>query len=210
MFLSRIEDTDKLSEKSREYMAKSNEASQRMQSLIKNLLTYSRIDNTGDDFEKIDLQEVVEKTVQDFANEFEENHITVTYENLPTINGVLFQMEQLFTNLISNSIKYRSSKVAPIIIIEATKIHRNQIAQDFLKNHIQYYKITLADNGIGFDQENAEDVFEIFKRLHQKHEYSGTGIGLAICKKIVENHQGYIFVTSQLGIGTTFTIYLPA
>lgn len=210
MFISRMEDTHKLSEKSRSYLEKIKDASNRMQSLIKNLLTYSRIDSVGGDFVLVDLQTVVEKTIHDFSNEVEEYHITITYDNLPILKGVLFQMEQLFTNLFSNTIKYRSKNVTPVIIIEATKIHRNQITQNFLKNFTQYHKITFTDNGIGFDQENADDVFEIFKRLHQKHEYSGTGIGLAICKKIIENHKGTIFATSQLGVGTTFTIYLPA
>jgi signal transduction histidine kinase len=119
-------------------------------------------------------------------------------------------MEQLFTNLIGNCLKYRKKDVVPKILLESQRIHRNQITEDFVKKSRNYHKISIVDNGIGFDSKNADKIFELFQRLHAKTEYSGTGIGLSICKKIVENHNGHIRATSEPGLGTTFYIYLPA
>ncbi|HAB27110.1 MAG TPA: hypothetical protein DCE27_04680, partial [Xanthomarina gelatinilytica] len=135
---------------------------------------------------------------------------SVHADALPEIKGVFFQMEQLFANLISNAIKYRSSIETPVIHITSEKIHSADIPETFLKTSKQYHKISVMDNGIGFDVKYADKIFEVFQRLHQKNEYSGTGIGLAICKKIVENHNGYIFATAKLGTGAQFIMYLPA
>jgi signal transduction histidine kinase len=118
-------------------------------------------------------------------------------------------MEQLFNNLISNAIKYRGLE-NPRIVVGFKKLKKNEITDDFIKKSKSYYRISVLDNGIGFDQEHAEKIFELFQRLHQKNEYSGTGIGLAICKKIVQNHNGHIIANSTLGIGTAFYFYLPA
>ena len=131
-------------------------------------------------------------------------------KELPIIKGIPFQMEQLFNNLLSNAIKYKSQTEAAKIIIDASRVHRNEIPVTFKKSSKNYYKIVVSDNGIGFSQDNATKIFEIFERLHQKTEYSGTGIGLAICKKIVDNHHGFIHATSVVGKGSSFYIYLPA
>ncbi|GAL61507.1 sensor histidine kinase [Algibacter lectus] len=119
-------------------------------------------------------------------------------------------MEQLFNNLVSNAIKYGSTTEPPKIVIDCKKLSRNKISEVFDKKRKNYYRISIMDNGIGFDQENAEKIFGLFERLHQKDEYSGTGIGLAICKKIVLNHKGHIVAQSEPGKGSTFCIYLPA
>ncbi|SDM61599.1 ATP-binding protein [Kriegella aquimaris] len=212
LFLSRIDDEDRgrLREKSRNYLDKVNNAANRMQSLIRNLLTYSRIDVTHDDFEMVDLNLVIEKVEDDLAVTIKETKAKIIYEKLPTVRGVVFQMEQLFSNLISNALKYRDTKVDLKIVLNWEKVHREQIPQDFIKSNKHYHKITVLDNGIGFSSENSEKIFEVFQRLHQRTEYSGTGIGLAICKKIAENHHGFIYATGELGRGSAFIIYLPS
>ena len=212
LFISRIEDKDAdgFSSKSLEYFAKVKNAGKRMQSLIQNLLAYSRIDSTKTDFETVDLNLVLEKVLDDLASNINETQTTIHAVALPEIKGVFFQMEQLFANLISNAIKYRSTIDAPLIHITSEKILSTDIPEPFLKTSKQYHKISVIDNGIGFEVKYAEKIFEVFQRLHQKTEYSGTGIGLAICKKIVENHNGYIFATAKLGTGAQFIIYLPA
>lgn len=212
LFISRIEDkeSDRFSNKSLEYFTKVKNAGKRMQSLIQNLLAYSRIDSTKTDFETVDLNLVLEKVLDDLATNINETQTSVHADALPEIKGVFFQMEQLFANLISNAIKYRSSIETPVIHIASEKIHAADIPETFLKTSKQYHKISVMDNGIGFDVKYADKIFEVFQRLHQKNEYSGTGIGLAICKKIVENHNGYIFATAKLGTGAQFIMYLPA
>jgi signal transduction histidine kinase len=119
-------------------------------------------------------------------------------------------MEQLFTNLLSNALKYVAPKESPNIRILSEKVHREQIPYDFVKSAEHYCKITIADSGIGFDNVQANKIFDLLKRLHHGSEYSGTGIGLAICKKIIENHHGFILATSELGKGSAFILYLPA
>lgn len=212
MFISRFDEAekDKLSKRGRDYFDKIYNVAARMQSLIHNLLAYSRIDSTHEDFEKIDLNEVLRKVQEDYAERIRDVKGEIVWEKLPMVQGVAFQLEQLFGNLISNALKYRNPKLAPKITLEFEKLDQKQIPEDFLKRSKQYYKISIADNGIGFNNENADKIFEVFQRLHQKTEYSGTGIGLAICKKIVENHHGHIHASSELGKGSVFTVYLPA
>jgi signal transduction histidine kinase len=118
------------------------------------------------------------------------------YTNLPTIEAIPLQMSQLFSNLVSNALKFALTDIKPIITITA-------------ELQGQSYHIQVRDNGIGFNQDHAEQIFSIFQRLHRKTEYSGTGIGLAMCKKIAQNHQGDIYATSEPGKGTTFHIILP-
>src|SRR5690606_5608291 len=186
LFISRIEDkeNEKFSEKSRAYFDKVKNAGSRMQSLIQNLLAYSRIDSSKTDFEKIQLSLVLEKVSEDLTTRITDAQAEIKIDDLPEIKGVFFQMEQLFANLISNAIKYKSLTETPKIEIRSEKVSAFNIPLDFEKTHTNYNKITVSDNGIGFDNRHALKIFEVFQRLHQKTEYSGTGIGLAICKKI--------------------------
>jgi len=211
LFISRIEDKEnnQFSEKSREYFEKVKNAGSRMQSLIQNLLAYSRIDSSETDFEKIDLNLVLDKVLEDLTTQITDANVKIEIGNLPEIKGVFFQMEQLFANLISNAIKYRSHTETPYINIHSEKMPASGLPLNNVKTHSFYYKITVTDNGIGFDNKHAQKIFEVFQRLHQKTEYTGTGIGLAICKKIVENHNGFIYATSKLGEGAQFVILLP-
>jgi signal transduction histidine kinase len=211
MFLSRFFDTEKVefSRKGQEYLGRVNKAAERMQSLIVNLLAYSRIDSTNDNFEEVDLNLILNKVKEDLALPIKETRVKIRQDVLPTIRGVPFQIEQLFLNLLSNALKYRKEVAQPKIIIKFEEVHRRQIEEDFIKASRNYYKILVRDNGIGFDPANANKIFEVFQRLHQKTEYSGTGIGLAICKKIVENHLGHIHATGEPGEGSTFIMYFP-
>ncbi|MBJ2174352.1 PAS domain-containing protein [Aureibaculum sp. A20] len=211
MFISLLSETERtnLSDKGVTFFDKIDDSAGRMQLLIKNLLTYSRIDDSHEDFQEIDLNKKLEKVEDNLSERIKESNISIVKKNLPIINGIPFQMEQLFNNLLSNAIKYRSKTEKAKILIDVTTVHKDQIPLPYKKPAKNYHKIIISDNGIGFDQENAEKIFEIFERLHQKNEYSGTGVGLAICKKIVDNHHGFIHATSELGKGTTFYIYLP-
>lgn len=181
-----------------------------MQSLIRNLLAYSHIDSSKEVFEEVDLNLVLEKVREDLRERFMSTKAKIITGKLPMVQGVFFQMEQLFSNLIVNALKYRDPNLAPNIVLRSEKVPHEQIPKNFITLFKHYYKFTLIDNGIGFAAENAEKIFDVFQRLHQKNEYSGTGIGLAICKKIVENHHGFIHATSEIGKGATFIIYLPA
>ena len=212
MFLSRFSETelDGLSEKGKVYLDKVNSSANRMQTLIKHLLSYSRIKRTKDDFFSTSLGDILEKVQEDLEVLIKKYNVQLVIAPLPVIKVVPFQMEQLFNNLISNAIKYRKTDGICKINIDCEKLTRDQIKEEFRKKAKNYYHITVRDNGIGFEQSNAIKIFELFQRLHQKDEYSGTGIGLAICKKIVESHQGHIIAEGIPNVGATFSIYLPA
>jgi PAS domain S-box-containing protein len=184
-----------LDEKADKYIAYITNGAERMQALITDLLTYSRVGKGELHKEPIDLHSVLHQTLSDLSRAIRESNAVITATPLPTVNGNPRQMGQLLQNLISNAIKYRSTQ-APEIQIKAVRQDR-------------YWTISVQDNGIGIDPQFAERIFVIFQRLHAKDEYDGTGIGLAICKKIVERHGGRIWSESQLSKGTTFFFTLP-
>jgi len=210
-FISRINDKEKesMSDFGKEYLSRIEKAANRMRVLINDLLQYSRTNRSEKKFEKVDLNEIINNSIQELSQNIEDKNGVVNFSSLPEINGVNFQMQQLFTNLLSNSLKYSKENIAPIIDIFSEKIvaKNESILHD--NSSKKYWKIDFKDNGIGFEQEFSEKIFQLFNRLHGKTEYQGTGVGLAICKKIVENHSGFIFAYSKPNIGTTFTIYLP-
>ena len=212
LFISRIEDTEReqLSEKGKAYFDKVRNAVKRMQSLIINLLTYSRIDSTQKDFEKVNLNDVLDKVKEDLTNRIMETNAVINTDKLPTVTGVAFQLEQLFSNLLSNALKYKSIVAKPKVQIVYEKVLASSLPKHVAKESKKYHKISFIDNGIGFEPKHAEKIFKVFQRLHQKTEYSGTGIGLAICEKIVENHNGHIYAKGEVGVGAEFIIYLPA
>ena len=211
MFLSRIDETEraKLSEKGRDYLNRTNRVAARMQSLIQNLLAYAQIGSKHDESEEIDLNEVFHKVKEDYSEWIQEAGAKLVFQNLPTVQGVFFQLEQLFGNLVSNALKYRHPEFSPQIEVRSERLPGRQVPGDRVKPANYYHKITVSDNGIGFDNQNADMIFELFQRLHPMDRRSGTGIGLAICKKIVENHHGFIQASGTLGKGSTFVIYLP-
>jgi len=197
---------DSLSEKGKEYFIRMNSAANRMRRLIEDLLAFSRATVTNAVFEYCDLNTMLEEVLSTLKFSIEETHATIESEKLPVACVIPFQFRQVFQNFISNSIKYRKPETPPHIKITAEKVREkinNQEEND-------YIKLTFSDNGIGFEQHHADKIFELFQRLHTKEEYPGTGIGLAICKKIIQNHNGYIKAKGEVNVGATFEIYLPA
>ncbi|WP_142784817.1 CHASE3 domain-containing protein [Changchengzhania lutea] len=211
-FLSRLEDKegDKFSESGFKYMERINAAAARMRLLIDDLLQFSRTNKTDKVLEMADLNALLENAKQDLSSVLEDEKALINVEELPVIKVIPFQIQQLFTNLLGNSLKYRSAERSPVISILYTKVLASDEERLPSKASATFYhKFTFEDNGIGFDNEYSEKIFILFNRLHNKDDYTGTGIGLSICKKIVENHKGYIFADGIPNKGAIFTIYLP-
>lgn len=186
------------------YLDKIDSSAARMTSLIKDVLAYSQASNKNIEKEKVDLQQVIENVKHDLELLIHQKNVSISYGELPIVYGSRRQFHQLFSNLIGNSIKFTNTD--PVIEITAKEAHELPAS---LSDGSSYYEISIKDNGIGFEQEYSEQIFQLFSRLHNRKDYGGTGIGLSLCKKIVENHDGVITATSQKGFGSTFTIYLP-
>ncbi len=200
--------SQKFEDKTLNYFNRIIAAGERMQNLIVSLLDFSRISALELIYECCDLNAIVEESKDDLQLSIIEKKALIEYGNLPTINGSHIQLSQLFTNLIDNGIKYSRPEIKPHITITATIIEGKTIEHP-LASLKDYHAIKIADNGIGFEPEYADKIFEIFQRLHGKNEYSGTGIGLAIVKKIVTSHSGFIVAEGVFGVGSTFTVYIP-
>jgi PAS domain S-box-containing protein len=201
-------DFDVLSERGKDYFQRMEAASARMQVLIDDLLTFSRTNTLPKEFKTVDLNQVLDNVKKEIKDTIEEKNAVINATHLPEANIVAFQFKQLLENLLLNSIKYAKEDVAPVINITADKVKGKDV--EGLVPEKEYIRISVADNGIGFHQEYAEKIFELFQRLHSKHEYPGTGLGLAICRKIVHNHKGIIRAEGKEGVGSTFTVYIPA
>ena len=209
-FISRISEleADNLSEKGKSYLDRIVNSSTRMRVLIDDLLQYSRTNKSDALFAEIDLNTVLEEVKSEFSETIEDNRATINALKLPVIKGISYQIHQLFANLIGNSIKYKKPDEDPTITItyELVKTKEDNILDE---SHSQFHKIVFKDNGIGFEQEHAEKIFLLFNRLHGKSEYPGTGVGLAICKKIISNHNGYIKAIGAPNEGASIIIYIP-
>ena len=210
-FISRISENDKanLSEKGKEYVSKIESSASKMRILIDDLLLFSRTNKAEKIFEKTDLNLLLANASQELAQDIEEKNAIIQSSQLPVLNVIAFQMQQLFVNLIGNALKYNKPGVAPEIKIECEKLSTKDLPVFITDKRKEYYKISVSDNGIGFEPEYSEKIFILFNRLHQKSDYVGTGIGLSICKKIAENHNGYIIAEGKPGIGATFSVFLP-
>ena len=196
----------------RVYVERMQSAASRMSTLIKDLLDFSRISTQRDVRGTVALNAILEQVLSTLELTIQETGAQVAVESLPKVQGDASQLTQLFQNLLANALKFRRSGVVPQVTINA-----HWLAVDHLPEAIQlnrgalaYHQIDVADNGIGFDDKYVDRIFQVFQRLHGKNEYGGTGIGLAICEKVVTNHGGAIRARSQPGQGATFTIYLPA
>jgi PAS domain S-box-containing protein len=195
----------------KKYLHKIHSSANRMTELIKSVLHYSRLSNANIVLEPTDLNVILENIKIDLEVLIEENNAVISSDELPVIDGIPLQLHQLFANLITNAIKFSETDSSPEITISSTTVSGDHVAQyhDSIDTDLDYAEIVFKDNGIGFEQQYASKVFTIFQRLHNQESYPGTGIGLALCKKIVDNHKGHIRVETELGEGAAFYIYLP-
>lgn len=207
MLQKHVQSTD---QKVETYLRKIERSSARMLSLIRDILSYSQLGNEKQNVRSIDLNEVLQSVKNDFELLIEEKGALITSDRLPVIQGIPVQINQLFANLISNALKFTDKDRRPKIAIHCSTLSTEE-TRDYpdLRHDISYFRISFSDNGIGFSQANARQIFDIFQRLHGKSDYEGTGIGLALCRKIAQNHQGNIFAESAPGQGATFHVLLP-
>jgi PAS domain S-box-containing protein len=182
---------------------------QRMQVLIRALLEYSRVGNAAGTFVPTDLNQLVAEVNTTLSETIEENHATIAISALPEVPVIPHQISQLFSNLLLNSIKYKKESTDPFITISTQLIDSRELPVKTPQKAEKFWQISVTDNGIGFDPAFSERIFEVFQRLHNANQYEGTGIGLAICRKIMQTHGGHITAEGRPGIGATFHIYLP-
>ena len=213
-FGQRIKDTmiDRMTDVEKQYFERMEAASKRMAALIDDLLSYSQISIRPRILEEVNMNLLIDQVLEDLDLEIEDQKANVEVDKLFTVQGHHRQLQQAFQNLISNAIKYSKPGIAPLVQIKCSKLigkeaplHVN--ADDQSKT---FYCISVVDNGIGFEQSEAERIFNVFTRLHGLQEYKGTGIGLSLVRKVIENHNGYIWAQSETGKGSTFNVLLPA
>lgn len=211
IFISRLEDKELhlLTQQGKDYFSKVRTAANRMQTLLIDLVSYSRTIKGDKVFVETDLNLVLEEIILDLSSNIEEKKAEILINKLPTLIAIPFQIKQLFINLISNSLNYSREDVIPQIRISSKKVTAKEMLKYKISNKKEYCKIVISDNGIGFKQEYAEKIFLLFKRLENDSKYSGTGIGLAICNRIVENHKGFIKVRSTPNLGSKFYLFFP-
>ncbi len=186
-------------------------AARRMNLLVEDLLTYSQVSQTPLEKEEVDLNEKLQIVLSDLDVQIEEKKAVIQVHSLPVVNGYRRQLQQLFQNLISNALKYSKRDTPPRIVISSRSITGADVPGRISAALAEkrYHLIEVKDNGIGFDQEYADRIFAMFQRLHGRSEYEGTGIGLSIARKVIDNHQGHIWAQSKIGEGATFSFLLP-
>jgi signal transduction histidine kinase len=191
-------------------LAKIMSSAQRMSLLIKDLLNFSRLLKSENLFSVVDLNQILRNVADDFELRIQETNASVTIETLPVIEASPQQMNQLFYNLINNALKFRREGVLPKIDVKASVLTKREVKdRPDLNSRLHYVDIRVADNGIGINPKYLKQIFEIFKRLHSQSTFEGTGIGLALCRKIALNHHGDIYAESREGEGTVFHVLLP-
>lgn len=201
---------EKLGDEGRFFVERMTNAAQRMHVLIDDLLAYSRVSRHDESFQKLRLNNIVSQILNDLELRIQQKKAVVVVEKLPNITAQPTQIYQLFQNLLTNALKFTRPDVTPQITIKSRLATPDEL-QEVLGSAtaLPYHRISVSDNGIGFDNEYAEQIFVLFQRLHGRAEYEGTGLGLAICRKIVERHHGHIAARGQLGAGAEFVVYLP-
>jgi signal transduction histidine kinase len=194
-----------------DYINRMQSASARMQVLIEELLSFSRVSRPGIEFEKIDMDEMVREIVEDLDAQVRREDADIKISKIPSFHGEHSQIKRLLQNLISNAIKFHQPERKPVVEISGRIMRGSQVSEEFQfqAQRPEYLRIEVKDNGIGFEEKHKEKIFNIFQRLHGRAEYEGTGIGLAICRKIVINHGGLITAKSEVGVGSVFTVVLP-
>ncbi|MDB5196847.1 MAG: domain S-box-containing protein [Flaviaesturariibacter sp.] len=212
-FASRLKETlaGKMNDTEKNYFNRLETAAQRMGLLVDDLLEYSHVSQGEEHMEEIDLNKKLRIVQEDLEVAIEEKKAQIIIEPLPVVRGHRRQLQQLFQNLLSNALKYTRPGVIPQISVTATEVKGSDTGLSLPADCKEkaYHCIAVADNGIGFEQSNADRIFKMFQRLHGKAEYSGTGVGLSIVRKVVENHNGYITADGIPGEGATFRVYLP-
>jgi light-regulated signal transduction histidine kinase (bacteriophytochrome) len=200
---------DVIDERGKDYLARMLNAAERMSMLISDLLAFSRVSTRGKEFDEVDLNNTIQSVLGDLEIAIDETSAEISVGDMPVIRGDKSQLEQLFLNLISNALKFQSEGVTPAVNINAEKATESDTHDILMADEYDWIKITVKDNGIGFEQSFAEKIFAPFQRLHGRSEYKGTGIGLAVCRRIVERHNGQITALSSPGQGATFSIIMP-
>lgn len=208
VFSDKILKSGGIDEESGKYFQKIISSSQRMQSLINDLLTFSRHSVNSEDFKNVDLSILVHEAMQELELEIEKTGAKIEVSGLPSVMVIPSMMRQLFYNLINNALKFKKKDRIPCIEIRGEKIKASSLSSRMMSGNI-YYRVTISDDGIGFDPKYAEEIFMVFKRLHSYHEFQGSGVGLSICKKIMEKHNGYIVAESDIDHGSKFILVLP-
>jgi PAS domain S-box-containing protein len=202
---------DNIDPRAKNYLHKIDTSATRMLTLIRDVLTFSQLSKSSYRFEKVDLNKILDEVKNDFELLIEQTGCAIESDTLPDIDAIPVQMSQLFSNLISNALKFIRPGVDTCLTIRSAILHDRETIPELphATPAVKYCQISFQDNGIGFSQTHAEQIFNIFQRLHTRSEYQGTGIGLAMCKKIAENHGGHISATSSPGQGATFKVILP-
>ncbi|WP_299393304.1 PAS domain S-box protein [uncultured Gelidibacter sp.] len=210
-FSSRIVETEyeHLSDTAKRHFTRMQQSAYRMQKLIQDLIAYSRTNVQETKFENINLQEVVNDIKETLSEELEQNDVTINLNNMCDVRIIPVQFKQVIHNLTSNSIKFAKTDVPIIIEITCDIVDGKSAGIAALSKNKHYCHIKFSDNGIGFESQYSDKIFEVFQRLHSKDDYTGTGIGLAIVKRIIENHEGIILANARLNEGAEFDIYIP-
>ena len=210
-FASRIleKEIQNLSGSGKNYFRLIQNSAERMQQLILDLLAFSRISVVERKFEEISLNIIIEEVKTEFKEAIAQKHAIIEVKEICKVRAIPFQFRQLIYNLISNALKFSNPDVPPHIVITCRKIKYSKLNVANLPPQKEYFHLAFIDNGIGFEKEFGEKIFQVFQKLHSKEEYPGTGIGLAIVKKIVNNHNGLITATSVPDKGAIFDIYIP-
>jgi len=193
------------------YFERIEGAAKRMGSLIDDLLSYSHVSMKPKLFEDVDLNNVIKLVLHDLELQVEEKEAKINCQTLPVIRGHQMQVRQAFQNLVSNALKFNKTGTTPDITITCKKVQGKDLSLNvsFQEKQKDFYLLEVRDKGIGFDQEDAERVFNVFTRLHGNSEYKGSGVGLSIVRKVAENHNGYAMANSEAGKGTCVQVLFP-
>ncbi len=200
-----------MNDKETDLFERMQNATDRMTILVDDLLSYSHVSATPLQMEEVDLNEKLRFVLSDLEVQVEEKKAVISIGPLPTVKGYRRQLQQLFQNLLGNALKYSKPGEPPQISINSRTVTGADVPLDLPAQQAgkSYYLIEVADNGIGFEQQYAHKIFGMFQRLHGRSEYAGTGVGLSIARKVVENHKGYIWAESEPGKGSSFKVLLP-
>jgi light-regulated signal transduction histidine kinase (bacteriophytochrome) len=210
VFSDKILMKENMDEETEKYFKKIINSSKRMQMLINDLLSFSRQSISSSDFERTDLNTLAREAITELEIEVEKSNAKIQVDELPVVWAIPSLMKQLFHNLVSNAVKFRKKGIDPVIHIEAKKMYGSDHSLPVNSNGYKYHKVSISDNGIGFDPKYSDEIFMVFNRLNSFHEYEGTGVGLALVQRIITRHGGKIWAEAKENEGATFYFTLPA